>query len=531
MAAGERHADRLDGSLLRIAGICVFASVAVNLANTAVSVAQRSLIVTFGSNQAVVAWTVTAYTLTEAAAIPLSGWAADRIGTKRLFMISVLGFTLGSVLCAVAPNIACLIIFRAVQGGGGGILMPLVITILAREAGPNRLARLMSVMGIPLLLGPMAGPILGGWLIDDYGWQWIFWINVPIGLITVALAAIAFPGDHTAPSETLDLVGMLLLSPGLATFLYGLSTVPARGTVADRHVLIPATAGLVLMGAFVFHALYRADRPLIDLRLFRNRVVTVANATIVFVAAGFSGAVLLVPSYFQQLLRETPLQVGIHMIPLGLGAAVTIPTSSVLMDRHGAGKVVLGGVTLISVGMGTLAFGAAEHAAYVPTLLIGLTIVGMGIGSIMLQLTTVAVQTLAPHQIARGSTLVSVNQQLSASASTALMSVILTSQFNRSANIAAANRLEALNESATRRGIPLDPSQIPPRTLNPDFGANLLHDLSQAYTVVFVYASVVMLVTFLPAVFLPMRAAITSAPLREPIDPEFPEMAARGRPG
>ncbi|MCF2135502.1 MFS transporter, partial [Mycetohabitans sp. B3] len=102
VAAGERHADRLDGSLLRIAGICVFASVAVNLANTAVSVAQRSLIVTFGSNQAVVAWTVTAYTLTEAAAIPLSGWAADRIGTKRLFMISVLGFTLGSVLCAVA---------------------------------------------------------------------------------------------------------------------------------------------------------------------------------------------------------------------------------------------------------------------------------------------------------------------------------------------------------------------------------------------------------------------------------------------
>lgn len=324
---------------------------------------------------------------------------------------------------------------------------------------------------------------------------------------------------------------MLLLSPGLATFLYGLSTVPARGTVADRHVLIPATAGLVLMGAFVFHALYRADRPLIDLRLFRNRVVTVANATIVFVAAGFSGAVLLVPSYFQELLRETPLQVGIHMIPLGLGAAVTIPTSGVLMDRHGAGKVVLGGVTLISVGMGTLAFGAAEHAAYVPTLLIGLTIVSMGIGSIMLQLTTVAVQTLAPHQIARGSTLVSVNQQLSASASTALMSVILTSQFNRSANIAAANRLEALNESATRRGIPLAPSQIPPRTLNPDYGANLLHDLSQAYTVVFVYASVVMLVTFLPAVFLPMRAAITSAPLREPIDPEFPEMAARGRPG
>src|SRR5262249_11786759 len=233
----------------------------------------------FGSTQAVVAWTMTGYTLALATVIPVTGWAADRFGTKRLFMGSVLAFTLGSLLCALAANILQLIIFRVVQGIGGGMLLPLGFMILTREAGPARLGRLMSILSIPMLLAPIAGPILGGWLIGTASWRWIFLINLPIGLATLVLPAIVFPRDHPARSETFDVIGGLLLSPGLATFLFAASSIPGRGTVADRHVLIPAAIGLALIAAFVVHALRRADHPLIDLRLFQNRVITQANVT------------------------------------------------------------------------------------------------------------------------------------------------------------------------------------------------------------------------------------------------------------
>ena len=510
-ARDVEYPDKLDAGLLRIAGVCVLAAVMAILDTTVVSVAQRTFIREFDSTQAVVAWTMTGYTLALATVIPLTGWAADRFGTKRLFMGSVFFFAVGSLLCAMAPSITLLIAFRVVQGIGGGMLMPLTFTILTREAGPRRLGRLMAVLGIPMLLGPICGPILGGWLIDSYSWEWIFLINLPIAVIAVVLAGIVFPKDQPAPSETFDFIGVLLLSPGLATFLYGVSSIPGRGTVADKHVWIPASIGLVLIIGFVFHALFRADHPLIDLRLFKNRVVALANAAMFLFAAAFFGAGLLFPSYFQQLLGQTPLQSGVHLIPQGLGAMLTMPIAGQFMDRRGPGKIVLVGITLIAAGMGTFAYGVWQQEDYKPILLAGLTIMGMGMGCTMMPLSGSAVQSLGPHQVARGSTLINVNQQISGSIGTALMSVILTNQFNRSENIGAATKMAAIQEEAAKRGIPPDPTQFPPQALTPSFMENVLHDLSHAYTVVFVVAVCLMALTFIPAAFLPKKPA-TVAP-------------------
>lgn len=503
----QQAPDQLDARLLRIAGVCVLGSMMAIVDTTVVTVAQRTFVAAFETTQAVVAWTMTGYTLAMAAVIPLAGWAADRFGTKRLFMGSLAAFTLGSLLCAMAPNISLLITFRVLQGLGGGMLMPLVLTILTREAGPKRMGRVMAVLGIPMLLGPIFGPVLGGWLIDSYSWQWIFWINLPIGLIAFVLAAIVFPQDHSRPSETFDLVGMLLLSPGLATFLYGVSEIPSRGTMADRHVWIPVAIGLALITGFVIHALYRADHPLIDLRLFQNRVVTLANAAMFFFAASFFGAGLLFPSYFQELLHQTPLQAGLSMVPRGIGAMLTMPVAGTLMDKRGPGKVLLVGITLIALGMGIFAYGVATQAEYLPTLVTGLIIMGLGMGCTMMPLSAAAVQTLAPHQIARGSTLVNVNQQVAASVGTALMSVLLTSQFNRSPYVSAAAKIDMLREDAARRGVPVDPATMPRESLDPHFAGNLLHDLSHAYTAVFLVAVVLVALTFIPVAFLPKRPA------------------------
>ena len=507
-----RHAegdypDDLDARLLRIAGVCVLASVMAILDATVVSVAQRTFITQFATTQAVVAWTMTGYTLALATVIPLTGWAADRFGTKRLFMGSVLFFTLGSLLCAMAPNITLLVAFRVVQGLGGGMLMPLTFTILTREAGPKRLGRLMAVLGIPMLLGPIGGPILGGWLIDTYAWQWIFLINLPIGLLALVLAAAVFPKDEPQPAESFDFVGMLLLSPGLAAFLYGVSSIPSHGTVTSRQVWIPASIGLVLIVAFAFHALFRADHPLIDLRLFKNRVLALANATMFLFAIAFFGAGLLFPSYFQQLLGQTPMQSGLHLVPQGLGAMATMPIGGRIMDKRGPGYVVLVGISLIATGMGTFAYGVYHQYPYLPVLLIGLAVMGMGMGCTMMPVSGSAVRTLAPHQVARGSTLINVNQQVAGSIGSALMSVILTSQFNRSGYIAAAGKAAALRQEAAKRGTPPDPTQLPPKVLEPNFMVHVTHDLTHAYALVFAVAVGFVLATLIPAAFLPKKPA------------------------
>ena len=247
---------------------------------------------------------------------------------------------LGSVLCATAWSIEALIGFRVIQGLGGGMLMPLGMTIMTHAAGPQRVGRVMAVLGVPMLLGPIRGPILGGWLIQSASWHWIFLINVPIGIAALIYAYVVLDKDSPEPSQSFDFLGMLLLSPGLALFLYGVASIPEAGTVASAKVLVPGLIGLALVVAFVFHALHRKDHPLIDLRLFRNRQLSVAVITMSLFAIAFFGAMLLLPSYFLQVRGETTLAAGLLLAPQGLGAMVTMPIAGRLTDKMGPGKWV-----------------------------------------------------------------------------------------------------------------------------------------------------------------------------------------------
>src|SRR3954453_15404346 len=267
---------KLDAVVLKIAGVVVLGAILSILDITVVSVALPTFQVEFDATYAQVAWTMTGYTLALATVIPLSGWAADRFGTKRLYMLALLLFTLGSALCATADSIEQLVAYRVLQGLGGGMLMPIGMTIIIRAAGPQRIGRLMAVLGIPMLLGPIAGPILGGWLIEAASWHWIFLINVPIGAVALVYALLALPKDSPKPSESFDFVGMLMLSPGLALFLYGVSSLPAAGTMPATKVWLPMLAGALLVIGFVLYS-FKPRHPLLDLRLFRNRNLTVST--------------------------------------------------------------------------------------------------------------------------------------------------------------------------------------------------------------------------------------------------------------
>ncbi|GAA5061495.1 DHA2 family efflux MFS transporter permease subunit [Nocardia callitridis] len=482
--------EKLDAGVLKVAGVVVIGAIMSILDITVVTVAIPTFQTQFDTSYAVAAWTMTGYTLALATVIPLTGWAADRFGTKRLYLVALTLFVLGSVLCSTAWNIETLIAFRVIQGLGGGMLMPLGMTIMTHAAGPQRIGRVMAVLGVPMLLGPICGPILGGWLIENFSWHWIFLINVPIGIVALVLSIIVFPSDKPEPSESFDFVGMLLASPGLALFLFGVSSIPSEGTVVAGKVLIPAIIGALLLVAFVFHAL-RTEHPLIDLHLFRNRAMTFAVITMVLFAIAFFGSGLLLPTYLQQVRGESALWAGLLIAPQGLGAMVSMPIAGRIVDKMGPGKVVMVGIALISVG--TAFFVQLESDTSYAWMLAALFVMGLGMGCTMMPIMTAAIQTLTHQQVARGTTLMNIVNQTAGSIGTATISVVLTNLLNGHPEAGQAIFAKASPEVA---------AQIPPSVLESG-----LTQAAHAFSNTFIVALVLIVLTLIPAYFLPRKKA------------------------
>ena len=510
-AAAKAATEPLPEGTFLIAGVVVLGAIMSILDVTVVSVALRTFQETFDATSAQVAWTMTGYTLALAAVIPLTGWAADRFGTKRLFMLAVLLFTLGSAACASAQNLEMLVVFRVLQGLGGGMLMPLGMTIMTHKAGPQNVGRVMAILGIPMLLGPICGPILGGWLVDTASWHWIFLVNVPIGILTLLYALVVLPRDDVEPSESFDFLGMLLLSPGLASLLYGVSSIPGakqeHNTIWTTQVVVFTLIGAALVAAFIPWALSRANRhPLIDLRLFRDKQMTIAVVAMALFAVAFFGAGLLFPLYFQQVLGKNALHSGLLLIPQGLGAVLTMPVAGVLSDKIGPGKVVMTGIVLDTIGMAF--FINIGHDPSTLRILAGLFVMGLGMGCTMMPMFSAALATLSHEHIARGSTLLNVTQQVAASIGTAIFAVILTNGFVSRPDAVA---LMGLGKKVADAGGPThaDPSLLQQLAAATPDG---LAAFGEAFGSVYVVGTILVGLCFIPALFLPRHKVA-------PVDP------------
>ena len=496
--SAPEYPDKIDAAVLKVAGVVVLGAIMSILDITVVNVALPTFQTDFGTVDhplaySTVAWTVTAYTLALATVIPLTGWAADRFGTKRLYMTAIALFTIGSVLCALAWSIEALIAFRVVQGLGGGMLMPLGMTIMTRAAGPQRMGRLMAILGVPMLLGPILGPILGGWLIDAASWHWVFLINLPIGLIAMVYAWRVLDADRPEPSESFDVVGMLMMSPGLALFLFGISSIPEEGTIAAPRVWITMLIGAALVIGFVFYS-FKPQHPLLDLRLFRNRNLTVSIITMFLFGAAFFGGLLLVPTYFQQVRGESVLMAGLLVAPQGIGAMLTMPIAGALADRFPVGRIVPVGLVLILIGM----FGLTRIEADTSyTFLIGtLFVMGLGMGSTMMPIMTSALRTLTHHEVARGSTLLNITQQIASSVGVAVMSVLLT------------NGLKSSDLAGPAIASQADPSLVD-RIGGPAAVAKGLSDAAEAFAHTYWVALAMVAVTVVAALFLPRKREVS----------------------
>src|SRR4051794_29434959 len=247
--------DRIPAYVWRISIVVIVGSIMSILDTTIVNVALDTLRRDLHSSISDIQWVVTGYMLALAAVIPITGWAARRFGAKRVYVTSLVLFTAGSVLCGLASSTEELVAFRVVQGVGGGMLLPIGQLMMAEAAGPKRVGRVMSIVAVPAMLAPILGPAIGGLIVDNWSWRWIFFVNVPIGMIAVAAALRVLPRSESGSTDPLDVGGFALLAVGLPVLTYGLAEIGATGQLDPVKVVGPCVLGLVLIGVFCVHAL------------------------------------------------------------------------------------------------------------------------------------------------------------------------------------------------------------------------------------------------------------------------------------
>jgi EmrB/QacA subfamily drug resistance transporter len=412
----------LTKDILVPAVVVVLGAITTILDATIVNVALPTLGQDLHTSISTIQWVPTIYLLAFASVIPLSGWVAGRFGAKRVWIVSLALFMTGSLLSGLSPSIGALIGFRVVQGLGGGMIMPLGQAILARVAGPKRMGRVMSIVGVPMLLVPVFGPLIGGALISAASWRWIFFVNLPVGLLAIACALRLLPRSEPTPSQRLDVTGVALVSGGLALFLYGLAQTSQHAHLATPSALGPMAAGTVLVGLFVRHAL-RVPNPLVDVRLFRHRGFATGAALNLVVGTALFGVALLLPLYFEIVRGRSPLDTGLLLAPQGLGAALSITGAGYLTDRVGARRVVPVGVALAVVGTAWYTQIGA-HTSY-PATVAALLLIGAGMGATVTPAMAAAFQDLPPTAMGQATSAMNVVQRVAGALGSALLAVVL----------------------------------------------------------------------------------------------------------
>jgi EmrB/QacA subfamily drug resistance transporter len=431
MAPVHPQPDRLDlpepleGALLRVLLIASFGSFLLNLSSTTINVAIDKLMVDLNAPLSVMQWIVTGYLLALTLVLPSFRFAVERLGSRRLYVACLLGFTATSTLCAFAWSASSLIAFRVLQGAVGGLLAPLTQALIAQLAGPKRMGRAISIISIPVLVAPVLGPVLGGLLIQQLSWRWLFLFNCPLGLVGAWLAHNKLPpGDVEASSRTrLDFVGLALLSPGIALFTYGVSALGRAHGVLTPSIDLPLIGAVVLITVFVLDARRRPRSALLDLSLFRHRAVGAALATYLLASFANFGAQLVLPLYYQQVRGASPTEAGLLLAPQGLGMLLTLPQIGKLADRFDQGKIVMLGV--LTTLLGTFAFTqATDHSSYL-LLSLSLVVRGAGLGATATPALAAAYRNLTRDEVPNATTAINIVQRLGAPLGTAAMAVTL----------------------------------------------------------------------------------------------------------
>jgi EmrB/QacA subfamily drug resistance transporter len=405
-----------------ISGVVILGMIMSILDTTIVNVALDTLSKDLHAPISQVQWVVTGYLLSLAAVIPVSGWAARKFGAKQVYLASLVLFTAGSAACGLSNSLGELVVFRVLQGAGGGMIMPVAQLIMAQVAGPQRMGRVMGIVSMPAMLAPILGPVVGGLILENLHWSWIFFVNVPVGFIAFILGWRMLPRTDSGVAGRLDWLGLALMPTGAAAVVYGLSELGSGAAFGSAEVLVPVVLGIALIVAFVMHAL-RIDRPLLDVRLYANRVFVGASLTTFGVGAALFGAMILVPLYYQQVRGLSVIDTGLLNGPQGIGALVAMPIAGRLTERYGGGPIALIGVTLLAISTVPFAFITAHTSIVLISAI--LVVRGVSIGMSFMPAMTAAFSSMRPDQLSDATPQINVLMRIGGAIGTTILAVVL----------------------------------------------------------------------------------------------------------
>ncbi len=405
-----------------ISGVVILGMIMSILDTTIVNVALDTLSKDLHSSISEVQWVVTGYLLALAAVMPVTGWMARRFGAKRVYLVSLALFTLGSIACGLSNTLVALVFFRILQGIGGGMIMPLAQLIMAQVAGPQRMGRVMGVVSMPAMLAPILGPVVGGLILQNLHWSWIFFVNAPIGVLAIYLGWRMLPETDSGEAGPLDRLGLALLPASAALTIFGISELGSGAPFGSVEVLGPLVVGIVLGVAFCLHAL-RIPRPLLDVRLYKNKVFAGASFTTFGLGAALFGAMILVPLYYQSVRHLSVIDTGLLNGPQGIGALIMMPVAGRLTERYGGGRIAIVGVSLLALSTIPLAFIGA-NTSYLALSAV-LFVRGMSIGLGFMPAMTAAFSAMRPEQLSDATPQINVVMRLGSAIGVAILAVVL----------------------------------------------------------------------------------------------------------
>jgi EmrB/QacA subfamily drug resistance transporter len=395
----------------------------VILDNTVVNVALPTLVNDFKSDLHTLQWVLTGYMLAQAAVVPLAGWLSDRFGAKRVFLVAVTLFTLGSALCATAQSAGMLIVFRLLQGLGGGCVMPIGMAFVYRLSPPDKRGTVMGTLGIPILFAPALGPTISGWLVQYADWRWIFLINVPVGAIALLLGVRRLPDVSRQMVAGLDLWGMILGPLAFASLSYGINEGATSWTSANT--LAGLIGGAVLLAAFVVAEL-RAAQPLLELRVFRSVDFSLAIVVQWITGIALFGGVFLLPLFLQQVRNFGAFDTGRIMMAQAIASAILMPIGGRLFDKIGARPLAVVGLGLVTVGTYMLTSLSATTSG--GDLILSLILRGAGMGMMMMSVNTHLLNAAPRKLVGRVTSLTQALQNVVNSLAIAGLSTVITSR-------------------------------------------------------------------------------------------------------
>ena len=484
-------------------GVVLLGTIMTILDATIVNIAIPTLQVDLkAGSYADISWVVTGYMLAQGAVIPMAGWASDRFGTKRLYLVTIALFTLASMACGVAQNLPELVIFRVLQGLGGGMLMPIGMTIIMRAVGPQNMGRVMGIFGIPMLLAPAIGPVLGGWFVQDFSWRLIFYVNVPIGLIAFGSAWRFLTESPKSHGLRLDTFGLLTAPPAAVAVMYAVDQSIALGW-GSLLVVSLLVGAAVLLAAFVLSQLGRrraatllmiplaigaglvalrngfvdgwtaldtivmlaglalavvnlviGDRgnpePLLQLRLFRDSTFSWSMGLSFIIVTALFGGMLLLPLYLQEVHGYSPLETGLLLLPQAITAAVAMPLGGYLTDRIGPRPVVATGMVMLAGGGFLL---AQIHPTSSNWLVVSaLLLRGFAMGFSMMPSMAAAMARVPHHLSGSASSISNSLQRIGSSVGITVLVTVLAAQFTTAIGQASCAPSPAVLSAASTHG-------------------------------------------------------------------------------